>query len=246
MKKIIITPALLCITLLAAAPSFARDYKSDEQKTHARRGHKPPITFGIEGGLNIATMDEQYYQNDNAYAYKAGLRLGAIVSIPINENFYLEPGLFYAANGAKTSYNDGRYSGTSTLNINSLEIPLNVIYKFGEPGDNRFFVGAGPYIAYNISAHISGTDIDHRDNTYTSYSDTYLIGGTNGVDDIRTVDLGFGVNAGYQLSNGLFFRIRAQRGLANMSPNSGTTLHSSSIGLQVGYFFHKQRSHTRH
>ena len=71
-------------------------------------------------------------------------------------------------------------------------------------------------------------------------NNTYKIGSQNGVDDMKATDLGIGLTMGYELARGVYFRFRFQRGLSNMSPNDGTTIHTTSIGLQLGYMFHKK------
>lgn len=234
-KNIIASHAIFCLAIFAVLPSFAQDHKNDNEP--ARKKPAQNVTMGIEAGFNFANMDVQYDGNVNTYSFKTGIRFGFVIDAPLASHLYLQPGLFYAGNGTIVTYNDGTYSGSSNATINTLELPVNLLYKLGDPGGNRFFFGAGPYIGYNVSAKSVDVTTDLSTGVGQTTTSTFKIGSQNGVDDFKAIDFGLGLNVGYQLASGLFFRFRFQRGLSNMSPNDGTTIHTTSIGLQVGYLF---------
>jgi Outer membrane protein beta-barrel domain len=178
------------------------------------------IAFAPELGLNLANMAINDEGTKVSTSMKAGLTVGAIVDIGFTDNLYLQPGLFYMMNGAK-------FSGGS-YNVNTIQIPVNVEYKLGDPGDNRFFFGAGPYLGYNVSA-----------NTKVGSTNTKIDIGTDKTKDgLKPLDIGLGVNLGYLLSNGFFARAHYQLGLTDLNPvgKSDHSIKTSGLGLTVGYY----------
>jgi len=184
-----------------------------------------PISWGIEAGSNFA--DYVYGQTGGGETISsnpiAGGRVGVLVEIPVHGGFYLQPGLYYALNGASNDYYD------NTWYVNTLEVPVNIMYKFSQFLHSRFFIGAGPYFGYNFSG------------SYNSQGNTGSLRiGTSESDDIKPIDVGLGFNAGYELKCGFFFRVRYQIGLTNLQPQTGidySTVNNESYGLQVGFIF---------
>lgn len=183
--------------------------------------------FGFEGGLNMANLAIKSAGNTVPTKFKAGAAIGIVAGFSLTDanHFYFEPGVFYQMNGAKiTSLPTGGYS------INSVNIPLNIEYRWGEKCSARFFVGAGPYIADNISASYY---FDAYGAIPSSSKD--LVIGT----DIKKLDYGLGANFGYIGKKHLFFRAHYQVGLNNLYPvgNANNSLKQSSFGLTGGYLF---------
>ena len=231
-KTLAAISGFLCLASYTITPSFAQDEKPVKKK------HDQNVVLGIEAGANFANMNEQYTGNTNSYSFKTGGLLGFVIDAPSSSSnhVYLQPGLFYMLNGTHVSGNDG----TANISVKTLELPINILYKSGNPGGNRFFIGAGPYVAYNMGGQSSNADPNTNGGTAQVYNYTFKIGSRHGVDDIKAVDLGLGINTGFQLACGVYFRLRFQKGLSDMSPNEGTTIHTTSIGLQAGYMFHKK------
>ena len=77
------------------------------------------------------------------------------------------------------------------------------------------------------------------DDSYKTTDFTYSIGNDATHDDIKRTDFGIGLNAGYQIDNGLFFRAHYQRGFVNLLPGGDTnnTEFSTNYGVSVGYLF---------
>ena len=189
------------------------------------------LGFGGEIGLNGSQDMVKVAGNDKPTLLRFGMRIGGLSDIALTDNFFLQPGLYYVANGYKANFTGGH----EEYNINTIEIPVNIIYKFGKLGASRLFVGAGPFIGYNINGYykvFSPLFVDSR-------SDLKVGGGAT--DQVNNLDAGVGVNVGYQLTEGLFLRARTQVGFLNMSAptaNDNNTLRSFSFGITAGYIFY--------
>jgi len=184
------------------------------------------IAFGPEIGLNMADMTLKGSNFTQKTSMKAGLAAGIIVDFGFNNHFYLQPGLFYLMNGCNIKQNATPPSSPSgSFSLNTIQLPVNVLYKLNEPGGSRIFFGLGPYVAYNIS----GTS------KYGSTSSAITIG--DATHDTKPLDYGAGINVGYQFAMGVLVRVHYQVGFANLNATSGGTSTTSALGLTVGYFF---------
>jgi Outer membrane protein beta-barrel domain len=196
--------------------------------------------FGVEAGLNLATINAKIdgYTVPTGFSY--GARAGVLLDFGFSNHVYLQPGIFYAMNGTVlntgsistagipseyTSYLAG-LSGSENITVNSIEIPVSIIFKTGHPGGYRFFVGAGGFLSYNISA--SGT--------YNGQSETINIGSAAN-DQLAALNFGVLGSMGFQIPFGLYFRSQYEYGLANVAPGSGVTENTLNYTFSIGYMF---------
>jgi hypothetical protein len=189
------------------------------------------LSIAPEVGFQMTDINAKYAgKRINDFKTKPGLRGGVNLDIDIQDHLQLHAGLFYSAKGAVT---DAIYTGggfeKGTLSRNYLELPVYLNYTSGSESSNRFFVGAGPYLAYALSANIK-----IRDN-----KTDVKIGTTIGEDGLKPLDLGVSVNAGYKLSMGLYVRAYYSLGLMNTYPGGGsrTFMKNNSFGISAGYAF---------
>jgi hypothetical protein len=189
------------------------------------------IAFSPEIGVNLADLSF----GNNGYGYggtglKAGLAAGCFADIRLSDHFYLQPGLFYLMTGCEVTGWYGTSAGS--INVNTIEIPLNIEFKFGNDGGGRLFIGGGPYVAFNISGsqQLGGTS------TKLSIGNEAQDTLGNG-DNLKPVDFGISSNIGYMFAGGFYFRISNQVGLVNLNPPSyyGQTIQSSSVSFTIGY-----------
>ncbi|MES2701247.1 MAG: porin family protein [Bacteroidota bacterium] len=208
---------------------------------HARIGFGPLV------GLNISDYNKEIYKKDIKTQLKLGGRLGILFDIPFSNHLSLQPGINYVTNGYKaphyvtTGYNVPLVpAGEIVWIINTVEVPVNLEYKFGDSCDNHFFVGGGPFVAWNKGGrlHLRGNNIGGSGGPIDTKRDVYV--GTAPSDDIKPWDVGFGVNVGYEFKEGLFARAHYQMGFLNLQPtgNDDNALRNYNFGLSIGYFFH--------
>lgn len=192
--------------------------------------------LGPEVGANLSNYTVKNAGVSQDIQVRGGGRLGVVGDFAINDNLYFQPGAYFATNGYRINLSDGYELHV----LNTLDIPLNIEYKIGMLGTDRFFIGAGPYVGFNTGGFVRrhaeslpGIIVDSRRN---------LSVGTWPTDDIKPLDLGGNVNLGYQSTSGLFVRLKAQMGILNMMPkgNSDNMIKSTSFSLSVGYIIYKR------
>jgi hypothetical protein len=181
-------------------------------------------TFGVRAGLNLANMTGKALDGlDNKSL--TTFNVGAVVDYELSESLSLESGLFLSNKGYKIEFS----GGSSTLNINYLEIPVNVSYKL-DVGDNKLNLFAGPYIGLAMGGKLK-TDVSGIDDVDIEF-------GTDDTDQLKGSDFGLNVGAGFQIEK---ISIRAQYalGLSNLDPagESDMELKNAVIGISLGYMF---------
>jgi hypothetical protein len=181
------------------------------------------ISFGLKAGLNLSTMTDKLGGMSIDPKTLVGFNVGVISEITLKDNLFLQPGIFYSTKGSKYSLNNMN----ATVTPNYLDIPVNVLYKFGS-GSTKFFIYAGPYIAFALSGKVTNMD--------NSTADIHF--GSGDKEDMRSTDFGLNFGAGVDISH---FQISAQYGigLENLAPvtTNGAEMKSTVIGISIGYLF---------
>ncbi|MDI9257431.1 porin family protein [Flavobacterium sedimenticola] len=65
----------------------------------------------------------------------------------------------------------------------------------------------------------------------------FVAGGDDIKDNVKSLDYGLGIGAGYELESGLFFDARYNLGLANISDIDGVDANTTSFQVGLGYRF---------
>jgi hypothetical protein len=196
------------------------------------------ISIAPEFGLNLTNLAILSSGNriSGTYSYnspslRAGISIGGVINYDLNNHIYLEPGLFYEMTGTKVSEN-----GMNIIyNINTIEVPINIEYKFAKNKDkDYYFFGAGLYVADNVSGTVGGGGQSH----------SLDIGTAAGTDDIKAVDIGIGLNIGRVVKYHYFYRLHDQLGFTNLYPggNSNNSIKASAFGVTIGYFLYGKTS----
>ena len=107
----------------------------------------------LRGGLNLAnvTISENGRVDDakNLASFQAGF----IGDVSLGQFISLQPGLLITGKGSKTQSGESTDANyfKATTNPIYLEVPLNLVFKFGANNGPNFFAGAGPYLAIGIA-----------------------------------------------------------------------------------------------
>jgi len=203
----------------------------------------------LRGGLNLAnvTITENGRVDDakNLASFQAGF----IGDFSLGQFVSLQPGLLVSGKGSKTQSGettDANYFKATTNPI-YLEVPLNLVFKFGAHGGPNFFAGAGPYLAIGIAGKnkiegkFLGTSFSSEDDIVWSDDDPttlnyeegagfgimkrfdYGLNGTAGIDLKKAV-----ISVNYGLGLG-----KLQSGSDNEDANNKHRVLSFTVGFKL-------------
>ena len=200
--------------LFIVALTFVFSNTSNAQNTTSTQTttSKDGISFGAKAGVNFATLSkDEGFKPDN----KTGFHVGAVAEIPITEKFLIQPEVVFSSQGFKESDEGVTY----TVKLNYINVPVMAGYRIIE----GLTAQAGPQFGINISAKevndFNDDDLDIKDN-------------------IKTLDIGFGFGAQYELDFGLFFQARYTLGLNKVFDfDESPDFKNRVASLSVGYFF---------
>lgn len=190
------------------------------------------VSYGLKAGVNLGKITNLGSEEANNTSF----HLTGYVDLPVAPNFSIQPGLSLQGKGSK--YEDS-WTGINanieqTRNIMSLEIPVNAVYYIPTGMSGSVFLGAGPYVGFNISGRdkITGNIGDFQGSNSRDLS----FSGDN--KDLNLVDAGVNFLGGYRLSNGFLLNAGYGLGLTNLNPNSnGNSWNNRVLSFGVGFQF---------
>ncbi|MDP4130616.1 MAG: porin family protein [Bacteroidota bacterium] len=167
------------------------------------------IQFGVKAGANMAN----FTGNDvSGTKWKIGFHGGALVAVPLFNEFSLQPEVVYSSQGTKVDQQDY----TATMNSNYLNIP--VLFKYNNP--SGFFLETGPQLGFLMSAKAKSGSVSVDEKSAYKSTDFswafglgYLISGLNA-----------GIDARYNL------------GVSNIVKDSNNGTAKNSV-FQLGIFY---------
>lgn len=190
------------------------------------------ITFAPEVGVNMSSMALKVVTpvatfNDNS-KYQPGVRAGVAMDIALDENFSVQPALYYNLLRTKNEMSALGITSSTNTSVHGLQLPIYFMYKSHEVGAGRFFAGIGPVLSLYLAGNTKSGSISEKMN----------FGNDPAEDDMKSFDFGGSANIGYELSSGLFLRLYYNYGFANLAPggDKNYSARSHSLGLSVGYF----------
>lgn len=178
MKKI-----LFGLALVAGTFAFAQSTST----TSKSAASSSPIRFGLKAGLNVSTL------SGDGLKAKAGFYAGAFATIPVAQDFSVQPEVLYSAMGAKD-----KYDSNSKLNLGYISVPVMLQYN---ALPNLYFE-AGPQFNFLISSKV-------KDNSVT----------IDAKDMTRGFDFGVGIGAGYYFTPNIGVNVRYVAGLSDIAKN---------------------------
>jgi hypothetical protein len=179
------------------------------------------VKLGAKAGVNLANQTLSVGGED--FTSKLGLNLGLVTEFSFSKSISLQTGIGYNSRGAGI-----KHAGhTDILLINTIEIPLNVVYKLPS-AKGSFILGAGPNVGLNLSAKVKGHDEPDEE---------IKIG--SGAGQLKALDFGVNFVTGYEFNKNLFVQLNYNAGLTNLANVPGLTQRGSQFGLTLGYFFGK-------
>ncbi|RKD18016.1 hypothetical protein BCY91_16370 [Pelobium manganitolerans] len=189
--------------------------------------------FGLKAGVNLPKYKFVDDDANTSYDTKTttNFNLTGYADIPVSTYFSVQPGISLQGKGAKLSDDDD--NNKIEDNILSIEVPVNLLVNL-PAGPGHIYLGGGPYAGFNVSGQRKSTilGVTNEDDLKFGNSDN---------DDIKALDFGFNVLAGYQLSSGFNFGAGYGFGLTNLAPtsdsNTNNEINNRVWSFTVGYAF---------
>jgi hypothetical protein len=196
------------------------------------------INFGIKAGVNLSTLPQSGlpYQVDNKNL--TGYHAGIIADLGF-QNFSIQPALFFITKGSSypgiVANNTGNTAKvTTTIKLNYLELPVNLLYKLQATPGVKVYFGGGPYLGYGLS----GTwKYPNPTGPIGSYSYKSMSFGTDTLRDYKNPDYGFNFITGVELKKRFTIDLNYSLGLGNIGWDQVAKIRNRSMGLSVGYLF---------
>lgn len=191
------------------------------------------LRVGPEVGLNLTTVQKKIMGNSENSDLKVGGRIGIVADLALTNSLYLRPGVQFAMMGGKESVTipativTPEKTYTTTTDLSYIQVPVNVLYKFGEAGYSRLYIGLTPYVGFAIGGKQKSDGLP--DYTIEFGDDK----------DMKSLDFGAGLKLGYELPMGLYVDLSYLQGFTNNLPkgNSDNKFNNNNITLGIGYLF---------
>ncbi len=200
------------------------------------------VSFGPKAGLNLATISGDDVEDAGL---KIGGQIGGMAHMAFSDNLGLQPALMLSMKGYRYSESAGGITATTTLSLNYLEIPVNIVYGI-DMGDNQFQIFAGPYFAYGLFGKYKmemdgGDELEDMGFDMSGETDVQFVGDAKdaGAALIPINAMDFGVNAGLGFKAGAI-QIQAAYGLGfgNLNPKyDGETPESTTTNSVIQLSF---------
>lgn len=212
---------IAALLFIAAATPMSAQYDRHEYRRPSNSyTYERNVYYGLRLGLAVASVNSDDAQLNGSSA-QAGLNVGAVIGFQLAEDFpvYLESGLFYTQKGGKGNYEGKKF----TYDLNYLEVPILVKYKYSFDGDLSIQPFAGGYLALGVSGKVK--DYGER-STCSSFSDGFF----------KRFDGGLRIGCGleYQM---LYVDAAYEFGLANICHSDFETSHNGCFYLNAGVNF---------
>jgi hypothetical protein len=149
------------------------------------------VQFGIKGGVNIASLNDEDRVPDAQVKSRLGFHVGGLAHIHLSDKWALQPEVTYSKEGA--DYDFPSYTGKTDLNY--INVPVLVQYMMG----SGFRLETGPQIGFLTSAK------------YENASNSESI-----KDDVSKTNFSWGLGLGYITKSGFGVDARFNLGLSNL------------------------------
>lgn len=191
-------------------------------------GAQAQVSYGLKAGVNLG----KYSNNGDNQKNNTSFYVTGFADLPVAPQFSIQPGVSLQGKGSKVEISEGDLSGSTTVNVMSIEIPVNAVYYI-PAGTGNIFLGAGPYVGFNVSGKAKSKG-SIGDLSGDSKEDIKFGGGD---DEMKVIDAGANFMAGYKFGNGLLINAGYGLGLTNLSNLSGDKVSNRVLSFGVGLQF---------
>ena len=189
------------------------------------------VRFGATAGATFSNFHAEMGDESYTGKSKPGFTAGILVDIPMSKQFSFQPALNYVQKGSKDENTESGYTYKVKTTLNYLELPLNVLYNTrGSKGN--FFIGAGPSLSIGLSGKSSEELAGEKSSEKIKF-------GNSDDDDLKSIDCGTNILAGYETKSGFLVSANYYHGLSNLMPDytHESKFNNKYFGMKVGYMF---------
>ena len=203
--------------------------RKNNKHRHPINLYSPTIKFGPEFGFNQNGLSNNNLASNMRIG---GVHAGIMVNLRLGDHLALQPGLRYINKGNRTE-STLDVSTHEKLTLHYIEIPANLVYKFGDVSNTRVMVGAGPYVSYLAGAR------DRFSNNILEGSDVlYPATPIYKTNNIAKLDYGLGGFVGCETPEGIFAKVGVEYGMKDNLKDPATGTYSNrnySLLISFGY-----------
>ena len=191
------------------------------------------VRLEFKGGVSVSNQSVKTLGMAVKSTNLIGFHAGGLFNIDVTDEVSIQPGLFYSNKGYQ--YNQALSNGSQSvqkpimgkIQLNYLEAPLNVLYKFEATRKINGYFGGGGYLGYGLSG------------SYAVQSQKADVSFSKSIEGYQYKNPDYGVNAviGAELSKHVAIEANYSLGLNNLSYYQSSTIHNRSMGLSIGYLF---------
>lgn len=232
MKKMFLLSLVLLCTLTASAQFYpdgrpippskrASYYGSRHQSSNWWGPHQTYVGFRL--GLGVSTVNSDASDLDGGTA-KTGLNVGVAVGTQLTTAapLFFESGLYYTEKGGKGKHDGSKF----TYNLDYLEVPLLLKYKYQASPDVSIEPFMGGYLACGVGGKIK--DYGNRE-AYSSFD-------SDETNNFKRFDGGLKLGCGVSFQM-LYFDISYDIGLANIGHDDFDDTRNGCLNLNIGVNF---------
>lgn len=168
---------------------------------------KAQVKWGIRAGLNFSSIKFNSFNPEKKLLTR--LNAGTTIEIPIDENWLVLTGPYYAGKGIihTRSLMSNRIDSV-TIRLNYIELPINIGYKFAEENNNQFTIAGGPYISYGFNGIISIRNSQAPPTTRLHKKET---------DQYKRLEAGINFSGLYEIKERYGIRVDFSKSLLNIA-----------------------------
>jgi len=191
--------------------------------------------LGFTAGTAISNYHAKVDGSSDDGKAIVGITAGLLADVSLSGNFSFQPALNLTQKGTKDQQDVGGITEKVQLHGYHAELLLNCLYNAPSNAGN-FFIGAGPSVSIGLFGKWKdsfGGDVQTENVKF----------GNSDEDDLKSLDLGANVLAGFCFPNGLLIAANFNQGLNNLFSGSsgGATLKSHYFGIRLGFLLNKKK-----
>jgi len=191
------------------------------------------LTFGARAGLNLTNLYQKNEKGEKeGLNWKTGFQIGVVADYALLEDLSIQPGILFATQGAKSEISLLGYKTKIEFNLNYLQIPINLQYKYDLDNMTLLFQ-AGPYLGYGVGGKMK---IEMSEGGTSVSSSEKIKFGSGDDADFRAFDFGLGLGAGLKFGN-IQAVLGYNLGIVKLDPD--IDMKNIGLALTVTYLFGK-------